>query len=176
MGHFDWIGKTSYFYNNNEELCSFLFIVVQCSTGQSVSKDSKSRDRRMDSQRRVHYFSQRRCPPELQGWLGGGRHGCHPRQVSRLLHLHLASSKQYSCHQSRIPCLLPSVCEGCRSIDQDKMRFANIIHRTINDVTFEAAEWIVDGYDRGVYFNSAQGGKLIWDMATTEPGLQNKNY
>ena len=46
----------------------------------------------------------------------------------------------------------------------------------INDVTFEAAEWIVDGYDRGVYFNSAQGGKLIWDMATTEPGLQNKNY
>jgi len=57
-----------------------------------------------------------------------------------------------------------------------KMRFANIIHRTINDVTFEAAEWIVDGYDRGVYFNSAQGGKLVWDMATTEPGLQNKNY
>ena len=93
--HFDWIVKTSYFYNN-EELCSFLFIVVQCSSGKSVSKDSKSRDRRMDSQRGVHYFSQRRCPPELQGRLGGGRHGCHPRQVSRLLHLHLASCKQYS--------------------------------------------------------------------------------
>ena len=41
-------------------------------------------------------------------------------------------------------------------------------------MTFEAAEWIVDGYDRGVYFNSAHGGKLVWDMATTEPGLQNK--
>merc|ERR1712111_239623 len=52
-----------------------------------------------------------------------------------------------------------------------KMRFANIIHRTVGYTTFEAAEWIVDGYDRGVYFNAAEHGDLIWDMATTEPGL-----
>merc|ERR1712227_50197 len=129
--HFDCIVKTSYFYNN-EELCSFLFIVVHRSSGQSVSKDSRSRDRRVDSQRGVHYFSQRRCPPELQGRLGGGRHGCHPRQVSRLLHLHLASSKQYSCHQSRISCLLPSVCKGCRGSDQDKIQNEIFKHNSQN--------------------------------------------
>ena len=66
-----------------------------------------------------------------------------------------------------------------------KMRFDNIIHRTvckietkievnkipvqIGDTIYEAAEWIVDGYDKGVYMNSAQRGKLIWDMATTQP-------
>jgi len=53
-----------------------------------------------------------------------------------------------------------------------KMRFANVIHRTIDDTTFEAAEWIVDGYDRGVYFNAARHGFLVWDMATTEPDLR----
>merc|ERR1712117_561257 len=52
------------------------------------------------------------------------------------------------------------------------MRFESIIHRTVGETTYEAAEWIVDGYDRGVYFNAAKNGKMIWDMATTEPGLR----
>ena len=39
----------------------------------------------------------------------------------------------------------------------------------IGDTIYEAAEWIVDGYDKGVYMNSAQREKLIWDMATTQP-------
>eukprot|EP00092_Neocalanus_flemingeri_P016728 GFUD01018091.1.p2 GENE.GFUD01018091.1~~GFUD01018091.1.p2 ORF type:complete len:172 (+),score=51.87 GFUD01018091.1:54-569(+) len=47
------------------------------------------------------------------------------------------------------------------------MRFANIIHRQIGDTLYEAADWIVDGFDRGSYFNAARDGKVIWDMATT---------
>ena len=46
-----------------------------------------------------------------------------------------------------------------------------VFFKKVGFTTFEAAEWIVDGYDRGVYFNAAEHGKLIWDMATTEPGL-----
>ena len=62
------------------------------------------------------------------------------------------------------------------------MQFDNIIHRQvrdifivahvdidaqIGDILYEAADWIVDGYDRGSYFNAAQDGQVIWDMATT---------
>merc|ERR1719186_2004637 len=47
------------------------------------------------------------------------------------------------------------------------MRFDNIIHRQIGDTLYEAADWIVDGFDRGSYFNAAKDGKVIWDMATT---------
>ena len=37
----------------------------------------------------------------------------------------------------------------------------------IGDILFEAADWIIEGFDRGAYFNAAQNGKVIWDMATT---------
>ena len=62
------------------------------------------------------------------------------------------------------------------------MKFDNIIHRQvrdaigdddvdisdqIGDILYEAADWIVDGFDRGSYFNAAKDGKVIWDMATT---------
>eukprot|EP00092_Neocalanus_flemingeri_P061551 GFUD01074035.1.p1 GENE.GFUD01074035.1~~GFUD01074035.1.p1 ORF type:complete len:141 (+),score=42.70 GFUD01074035.1:59-481(+) len=47
------------------------------------------------------------------------------------------------------------------------MRFDNIIHRQIGDTLYEAADWIVDGFDRGSYFNAAKDGRVIWDMATT---------
>ena len=62
------------------------------------------------------------------------------------------------------------------------MQFDNIIHRQVRDLIinahndipeqigdtlYEAADWIVDGYDRGSYFNAAMDGKVIWDMATT---------
>ena len=65
------------------------------------------------------------------------------------------------------------------------MRFDNIIHRQVRyeyiasdedvddnsaqvgDTTYEAADWIVEGFDRGSYFNAARGGKVIWDIATT---------
>ena len=56
------------------------------------------------------------------------------------------------------------------------MRFDNIIHRQvrevfgddddniyaqIGDTLYEAADWIVDGFDRGSYFNAAKDGKVI---------------
>ena len=47
------------------------------------------------------------------------------------------------------------------------MRFENIIHRQIGDILYEAADWVVDGFDRGSYFNAARDGLVIWDMATT---------
>ena len=62
------------------------------------------------------------------------------------------------------------------------IQFDNIIHRQVRDLIinahndipeqigdtlYEAADWIVDGYDRGSYFNAAKDGKVIWDMATT---------
>jgi len=47
------------------------------------------------------------------------------------------------------------------------MKFDNIIHRRIGDTLYEAADWIVDGFDRGSYFNAARDGLVIWDMATT---------
>ena len=30
-------------------------------------------------------------------------------------------------------------------------------------------------YDGGVYYCAAKGGFLIWEMATTEPGLKNRH-
>eukprot|EP00090_Calanus_glacialis_P030795 TRINITY_DN50050_c0_g1_i1.p1 TRINITY_DN50050_c0_g1~~TRINITY_DN50050_c0_g1_i1.p1 ORF type:complete len:161 (-),score=26.16 TRINITY_DN50050_c0_g1_i1:66-503(-) len=47
------------------------------------------------------------------------------------------------------------------------MRFDNIIHREINGTYYEAADWIVDGYDRGVYWLCAKDGLVLWDTATT---------
>ena len=38
----------------------------------------------------------------------------------------------------------------------------------MGDTVIEAAEWVIDGYDRGVYMNAAHRGKVIWDMANTE--------
>eukprot|EP00092_Neocalanus_flemingeri_P103928 GFUD01133039.1.p1 GENE.GFUD01133039.1~~GFUD01133039.1.p1 ORF type:complete len:170 (+),score=33.88 GFUD01133039.1:56-565(+) len=46
------------------------------------------------------------------------------------------------------------------------MRFNNLIQRKVDDTIIEAADWIVDGYDRGVYMHAVQGGRIIWDMAT----------
>ena len=53
------------------------------------------------------------------------------------------------------------------------MKFANIIHRQVRDMVgddddnistqigdtlYEAADWIVDGFDRGSYLNAAKDG------------------
>ena len=32
---------------------------------------------------------------------------------------------------------------------------------------YEAADWVVDGYDRGVYWLCARDGRVLWDTATT---------
>jgi len=47
------------------------------------------------------------------------------------------------------------------------MRFDNVIHREIDGTYYEAADWIVDGYDRGVYWLCARDGLVLWDTATT---------
>ena len=56
------------------------------------------------------------------------------------------------------------------------MKFDNIIHRQIRDIfiiphadtaeqiwdiLYKAADWIVDGFDRGSYFNAAQNVNVI---------------
>ena len=46
------------------------------------------------------------------------------------------------------------------------MSFDSIIHREVDGVLYEAADWIIDGYQRGAYFNNAKNGKVVWDMAT----------
>jgi hypothetical protein len=46
------------------------------------------------------------------------------------------------------------------------MAFDSIIHKEIDGTLFEAADWIIDGYARGSYFNNARNGKVLWDMAT----------
>ena len=46
------------------------------------------------------------------------------------------------------------------------MVFDSIIHREINGFLYEAADWIVEGFARGSYFNTARNGRVIWDMAT----------
>ena len=42
---------------------------------------------------------------------------------------------------------------------------------------YEAADWVVDGYDRGVYWLCARDGRVLWDTATTGRvvGVENKN-
>ena len=71
------------------------------------------------------------------------------------------------------------------SVEEDGTKFymkhVNIIHRQVRDVIgdddviisvqigdtlCEAADWIVDGFDRGSYFIAAKDGKVIWEMAT----------
>eukprot|EP00092_Neocalanus_flemingeri_P004532 GFUD01004882.1.p1 GENE.GFUD01004882.1~~GFUD01004882.1.p1 ORF type:complete len:231 (+),score=59.34 GFUD01004882.1:92-784(+) len=45
--------------------------------------------------------------------------------------------------------------------------YDNIIQKQVGDTLYEAADWIVAGYDRGSYLNAAKEGKVIWDIATT---------
>jgi len=58
------------------------------------------------------------------------------------------------------------------------MRFPNIIHREVDGVYYEAADWVVDGYDRGVYWLCARDGRILWDTATTGKvvGAEHHNY
>ena len=37
----------------------------------------------------------------------------------------------------------------------------------VEGIYYEAADWVVDGYDRGVYWLCAKDGKILWDTATT---------
>merc|ERR1711936_817561 len=46
------------------------------------------------------------------------------------------------------------------------MAFDNIIHREVDGALYEAADWIVEGFGRGTYFNTAKNGRVTWDMAT----------
>ena len=46
--------------------------------------------------------------------------------------------------------------------------WSNIIQRQEGDTLLELGDWIIEGFARGTYFNAAQDGLIIWEMATTQ--------
>ena len=57
--------------------------------------------------------------------------------------------------------------------DTNMITFENIIHKEIEDALYEAADWIIEGYGRGLYFNTARAGLVSWDMATKSQSTEN---